>query len=257
MLRSVRGLTVGGPALLTVHLAAFFPRVSAAYLDAIKVGSNASNARTALIVAPTWTEIDAVTVSVREALRKQGIIGNDERTRSVLDSLSWTDARKRSLHEYQPGQVVIFHRQSGPFAHHESAEVLGVKGACLLLRRTDGTTVSYRPSDTGTTRSGNGGGKETRSVRSAFDVCERREIRIAPGDKLLLQGSRREQRLINGQIVEVRSVEDTGTITLADGRTLPPDYRQFTHDYAVTSHASQGKAALEESLKMLDQATKP
>ena len=56
-----------------------------------------------------------------------------------------------------------------------------------------------------------------------------------------LCANRREQRLINGQIVEVISVADTGTTTLSDGRILPPDYRLFTHGYAVTSHASQGK----------------
>ena len=26
-----------------------------------------------------------------------------------------------------------------------------------------------------------------------------------------------------------------------DGRALPPSYRTFTHGYAVTSHAAQGK----------------
>src|SRR5688572_10439486 len=42
------------------------------------------------------------------------------------------------------------------------------------------------------------------------------------------------------QLVEVRSIDDEA-ITLSDGRMLPKDYRQFTHGYAVTSHASQGK----------------
>jgi hypothetical protein len=50
------------------------------------------------------------------------------------------------------------------------------------------------------------------------------------------------ERIINGQIVEVKNVEETtGAITLADGRILPPDYRTFCHGYAVTSHASQSK----------------
>ena len=61
-------------------------------------------------------------------------------------------------------------------------------------------------------------------------VAVRRELRIAPGDRLLLQANRREQRLINGQIVEVKSVEDTtGAITLADGRVLPSDLRGCVH----------------------------
>jgi hypothetical protein len=42
-------------------------------------------------------------------------------------------------------------------------------------------------------------------------------------------------------MVTVKTVADTGHITLADGRILPPDYRSFCHGYAVTSHASQAK----------------
>jgi len=57
-----------------------------------------------------------------------------------------------------------------------------------------------------------------------------------------LQANRGKARLINGQIVEVKSVEEaSGTITLADGRTIPRDYRTLCHGYAVTSNASQSK----------------
>ena len=90
--------------------------------------------------------------------------------------------------------------------------------------------MSYRPTS------------NTKTRKAPFDVCHRRQLQIAPGDKLLLQANRREARLLNGQIVEVKSVEEaTGAITLTDGRTLPPDYRTFCHGYAVTSHSSQSK----------------
>ena len=45
---------------------------------------------------------------------------------------------------------------------------------------------------------------------------------------------------INGERVRVKSIQKQ-VITLADGRTLPTGYRTFTHGYAVTSHAAQGK----------------
>lgn len=204
-----------------------YESAAAAYLDAAKGGKGGS---TALIVSPTWAEIDAVTDRVREALKRQGVIGKQEITCDVLDSLSWTDAQKRSPQQYQPGQVVVFHQKSGPFARNEAATVLGVQGDWLRLRRAGGETVSYCPASEKTTH------------KAAFDVCQRRPLQVAPGDKLLLQANRREARLINGQIVEVKNVEDaTGAITLTDGRILPPDYRTFCHGYAVTSHASQSK----------------
>lgn len=38
----------------------------------------------------------------------------------------------------------------------------------------------------------------------------------------------------------MHSVEN-GRIQLEDGRTLPANYRQFDHGYAITAHRSQGK----------------
>lgn len=79
-----------------------------------------------------------------------------------------------------------------------------------------------------------------------FDVCEKCRIKIAPGEKLLLQGNSRSDcsgtggALVNGQIVEAKEIL-TGCIHLKDGRILPREYRRFCHGYAVTSHASQGK----------------
>ncbi len=204
-----------------------YESAAAAYLDATKGGSRAP---TALIVSPTWVEIDAVTDRVRESLKRKGVIGKQETACDVLDSLCWTDAQKRSLQQYQPGQVVVFHQKSGPFARNEAATVLDINGNFLQLRRADGATVAYRP----------GNDKATR--KAPFDVCRPRQLLIASGDKLLLQANRGKARLINGQIVEVKSVDEaSGTITLADGRILPRDYHTFCHGYAVTSNASQSK----------------
>jgi hypothetical protein len=45
---------------------------------------------------------------------------------------------------------------------------------------------------------------------------------------------------VNGERVTVKAVHRE-RITLTDGRELPRDYRTFSHGYAVTSHAAQGK----------------
>jgi len=41
--------------------------------------------------------------------------------------------------------------------------------------------------------------------------------------------------------VDVSHVEEDGSIILKDGRVIPPQFRQFSHGYATTSHAAQGK----------------
>jgi hypothetical protein len=55
-------------------------------------------------------------------------------------------------------------------------------------------------------------------------------------------GNRKEAgfRATDGELVTVRSV-DRGIVSLEDNRSLPANYREFTHGYAVTAHRSQGK----------------
>ena len=75
---------------------------------------------------------------------------------------------------------------------------------------------------------------------ACFDVGEKRQLKIAAGDKLLLQANTARKRFINGELVEVRAIQGD-SVLLADGRVIPENYRTFTHGYAVTSHAAQGK----------------
>jgi ATP-dependent exoDNAse (exonuclease V) alpha subunit len=65
-------------------------------------------------------------------------------------------------------------------------------------------------------------------------------LKIAAGDKLLLQANTAGKRFVNGELVEVRTIQGD-SVVLADGRVIPQNYRTFTHGYAVTSHAAQGK----------------
>jgi ATP-dependent exoDNAse (exonuclease V) alpha subunit len=71
-------------------------------------------------------------------------------------------------------------------------------------------------------------------------VGEKRKLKIAAGDKLLLQANASRKRFINGELVEVLAIQGN-SVVLADGRVIPQNYRTFTHGYAVTSHAAQGK----------------
>jgi ATP-dependent exoDNAse (exonuclease V) alpha subunit len=109
------------------------------------------------------------------------------------------------------------------FANDESLEVVGVANDALQLRRRDGSETSLKLG----------------TVSALFDVGESRTLKVAVGDKLLLQANWRK-KFVNGELVEVKAVQG-GALVLADGRVIPEKYRTFTHGYAVTSHAAQGK----------------
>ena len=201
------------------HNASLYQSAADAYLQSVNKG------KTALLVSPTWGEIEAVTEQVRNALKAQARLSVSEHSVTALDSLSWTEAQKRNVHQYEAGQKILFLRDGHGFAKNQTAEVVEAGTSALRVKKEDGSTVELNPA---------------RLAANSVDVCLARELKISRGDKLLLQANDRKSRLVNGQIVEVDKIEN-GQIHLADGRTLPPEYRRFCHGYAVTSHAAQGK----------------
>jgi ATP-dependent exoDNAse (exonuclease V) alpha subunit len=108
--------------------------------------------------------------------------------------------------------------------------VVAVENDSLKIRRDDGEETVFKL--------GQGS--------ALCDVGEKRKLKVAVGDKLLLQANAVAVRkhFVNGELVEVKAIQGD-SILLADGRVIPADYRTFTHGYAVTSHAAQGKTVAE------------
>jgi conjugative relaxase-like TrwC/TraI family protein len=184
----------------------------------------ADPSRRILIVAPTHEEIDRVTHAIRDNLRERGHLGQSV-TIDRHVPLQWTEAQKRDLSNYREGHVLLVHRAAKGMDKHEALTVSEVRADTIVARNAHGEERTFTPA-------------QTRS----FSVQELRPIEVAAGDQLLLTGNRRDAdfRATNGELVKVLNTEN-GRIQLEDGRTLPENYRQFDHGYAVTAHRSQGK----------------
>jgi ATP-dependent exoDNAse (exonuclease V) alpha subunit len=180
--------------------------------------------RSVLVVAGTHVEISKITDAIREDMKQRG-----ELDRGVVSeryvSLQWTEAQKKDLVNYKPGQVLLFHRSSRGIEKHEALTVERTGNWGIVARDQHGVERTVSPTQ----------------ARS-FSVHERQQIEVASGDKLLLTGNRGGAgfRATNGELVKVRDV-DGSRIHLEDGRTLPTNYHEFDHGYAVTAHRSQGK----------------
>jgi ATP-dependent exoDNAse (exonuclease V) alpha subunit len=184
----------------------------------------ADPSRRVLVVAPTHEEIGRVTRAIRNDLEERGLLGRNI-TMDRYVPLQWTEAQKRDLSNYREGQVLVTHRAARGMEKHEALTVSGVGLDVIVARYARGEERTFTP-------------PQTRS----FSVHEQKSIDVAPGDQLLLTGNRRgaDFRATNGELVRVRGVEN-GRIQLEDGRTLPANYREFDHGYAITAHRSQGK----------------
>jgi len=180
--------------------------------------------RETLVVAGTHAEISQLTEAIRRDRKEHGELGVGHSFDRYV-SLQWTRAQKEELSNYQEGQILQFHRDTKLAKRHESLEVVRTGPESLVARKETGEELNISP-------------KQTRE----FSVYERQPIEIATGDSLMLTANRRgsEFKATNGELVKVASI-DGGAIRLEDGRTLPANYHEFTHGYAVTAHRSQGK----------------
>jgi conjugative relaxase-like TrwC/TraI family protein len=198
--------------------------VAKAYREALGQPNAQGQARTVLVVAPTHEEIRRVTAAIRNERERAGELGESrELVRHV--PLNWTQAQKQNVRNYRPGLVLEFHKATKEVAKHEAVEVVRVEQNKIVARKESGKEIAL-----------------TRRQAQAFSMHERQAIAVAPGDRLLLEANRRETgfRATNGELVTVAHI-DQGKVQLEDGRTLPTNYRQFDHGYAVTAHRSQGK----------------
>ena len=184
----------------------------------------ADSSRRVLVVAPTHEEIDRVTRAIRHDLSEHGHLGQSVAIDRYVP-MQWTEAQKRDLANYHEGQVLVVHRAGRGMEKHESLTVSRVDSGTVIARDARGEERSFIPA-------------QTRS----FSVHERQSIDVAPGDRLMLTANRRDAgfRATNGELVTVSGI-DSGRIQLEDGRTLPANYHQFDHGYAITAHRSQGK----------------
>jgi conjugative relaxase-like TrwC/TraI family protein len=179
-----------------------------------------------LVVCATHDEIDRVTEAIRSSRKMRGKLGEGVQIGRDV-SLNWTTAQKSDMHNFRPGQILVFHRAVKGIAKNETVEVAQIEGKGVMVRNEFGELRRI-----------------TTKQAKSFDVCERRAFEVASGDKLLITANRREPgfHCTNGEIVAVKGIDKHGGISLEDGRVLPPNFRQFTHGYAVTAHRSQGKS---------------
>jgi conjugative relaxase-like TrwC/TraI family protein len=210
-----------------VHWRDRFSEITSEYLKA-RTEINAKGERSSvLVIAGTHEEIKNITHAIRSGLKSRGELGQGRDVDRLVD-LKWTEAQRKTMSGYKPGQILTFHRQTDVAKKNESLEVVSSDKRSLTARRENGNKV-----------------KLTAEHAKSFGVFEKEVMEVAAGDKLLLQANWKDRgrdafKATNGELVTVASVDNQGKIRLDDGRELPATYKQFASGYAITAHKSQG-----------------
>jgi conjugative relaxase-like TrwC/TraI family protein len=179
-----------------------------------------------LVVCPTHEEIGRVTTAIRADLLQTGKL-TAEKKLDRLEPLNWTEAEKRDMRNFVPGQVLVFHKGTKEARKYEAFTVLSQDGDSVRVRSLQGREIDI-----------------TKKQAKCFGVFAKRDIDVAVGDWLSIQSNLRDKdyQFTNGERVKVASINEQGGIVLEDQRTIPHNFRQFAHGYAVTAHKSQGKS---------------
>ena len=190
------------------------------------------------VMAPSHELRQAINGHIRERLDREGRIHGRAMGSERLVSKGYTNAEKALADNYEPGDVVAFHRPYKRIGVEKGDErrVTGVdrKAGAVLLADGEGGSVAWKPEEIG----GRRGGSEVYRVE---------EIELRAGDRIRWTRNDAGLGLVNSRTAEVLGVAN-GRVTfrLEDGKTLElgrgdPQLRHLDHAWASTVHAFQGR----------------
>ena len=189
--------------------------------------------RTAIVVSPTHAEGKAITSAIRDKLKAEGLVDQEERTFQVLRKLSFTETEKQDALNYQKGMSIQFHKNYQNFKAGHSYDVQEIsKSGDVRISNNDNQEAVSLPF----------------SASKFYQVCQKEKVSVAKGDLIRITGngkSRDGSALNNGDNYKIKGFNKEGDIELDNGKTVSKDYKQFTLGYYSTSHSSQGKDATE------------
>ncbi|MDO5970300.1 MobF family relaxase [Flavivirga aquimarina] len=190
--------------------------------------------RSALIISPTNAEGEILSDIVRERLKSKGCIQGKDRSFETLKNLSFTEAQRKDTANYQEGQVIRFTKnQRGGFKAGGHYEV-------LKRNNQDGVTVLNL-----VTKQIH---KLPHEQPEYFQIYWRHETPLAKGDLIKLTNNSKtleNSKIANGTRFNITGFTKTGDIKLSNGKTLSKDIHHIKHAYVETSHATQGKDAMD------------
>jgi len=201
---------------------------AAAVAEAYVAGLSARE--TTLVVSPTHAEGHEITAAIREKLKAATLVDRRETAVAKLSPKHLSEAKKQEASRYQAGEVVSFQQHAGGgFKAADRAEVVGVDSGVVTVRRERDGQLAALPL----------------AKADRFDVYEKGELRVAAGDHVRITRNgytdHGAHRLNNGAVYAIKSVDEEGNMTLANGWKIRAGFGHLDYGYVATSDAAQGR----------------
>ena len=195
------------------------------------------------IMAPTHEIRRQTNEAVREGLAGEGVLHGRALVVDRLVNRRLTRTLAADLRSYEPGDIVVFHRDVFGCRANDVCTVMGRHEGQVILAHADGGERRFRPSGNAATYLG------------LYDT-ERIELRA--GDRIRWTRNRKAPRprfghpptpdLVNGGEAEILEI-GYKRVRFRDGEREfglalnDPQLRHLDHAYCTTVHAAQGKTA--------------
>ena len=187
-------------------------RLAEAYLAAASEKKPDGKLKTALVVTPTNAEAERITAVIRQALAKQGTLGEEHEFKAWVP-LHLTEAERGEASSYDAGDLLQFHQHAKGY---KSGQRLIVGEGPLPLDQAARFQV-YRPT----------------------------KLTLAAGDRLRVTANGKtadgRHRLNNGAMFTVKGFDAKGNIVADNGWVIAKDFGHISPGYVVTSWSSQSK----------------
>ena len=180
----------------------------------------------AQVICSTHRETIVVSSAVRDALKAAGVISNEEYEIESFQPLHLTEAHRRQVRKYSPGDVIVFRKKTRHFDRGTVLRVSGVAEGSLYVITPDGECKSIKP----------------RSIGKYVSVFKSVSIFVSKGDELVFHQngiSFNGRPFRAGDRAKVDRVEH-GAIHFTDGKIIRANYGFWALSYATTSQQAQG-----------------
>ena len=195
------------------------------------VGGSEKSPNDVLVVAPTHGEGKDVTRAIRERLKQEGRLGQEDKNYEHLINRQLTETEKQLSSYYEEGQVVEFHQNVRGFKAGSRLEVKGTdQDNNVLVKGAEHPHPVPLPLD----------------KFKDFNLYDKQSIEIAQSDRIRITKNIRSiegTHLNNGQIYDALGFTPENHIQLSNGATLHKDAAHFNHGTYRTSHSAQSKGS--------------
>ena len=196
------------------------------------------------IVTPIHSDGNQIHNSIRETLKQNNLIDNQDHNYQILRPLSLTTAEKSETQNFQPNHIIQITQNTEYFKKSERFTV--VNSAALNSSSIQSTDQFPSPAIQMQDKQGNLYPIPTHKPNH-FEVYRSEEIKLSKGDKIqVLKQSQvydtkgREHKTSNGSYYTIKNISENGNLILNNNWIIPKDFGNLKSGYYTTSYSSQG-----------------